>query len=394
MPKKTRRVVIIILDSLGAGELPDASRFGDEGSNTLGNMAKVVGGLRLPNLEAMGLGKAIPIEGLRDDITATAFYGKMAEGSAAKDTTTGHWEIAGIVTTRPFPTYPDGFPNEIIERFIEAIGRPVLGNKPASGTEIIKELGEEHIRTGNPIVYTSADRVFQIAASEAVIPVEELYEMCRTARGILTGRHNVGRVIARPFVVSEGQYVRTERRKDFSVPPPQPTLLDMAKEEGLEVIGVGKIGDIFAHTGLTTECPTGDNQEGIDQTIKCIKQDLKGIIFTNLIDFDMKYGHRNNPEGYARCLEEFDVRLPEILDSLKDDDILSMTADHGCDPTTPSTDHSREYVPLLVYGKALGRACSLGVRENFSDLGATISEALELPPLRNGKSFYKELLKD
>ncbi|MEE9584266.1 MAG: phosphopentomutase [Candidatus Brocadiales bacterium] len=392
---KTRRVVIIILDSLGVGELPDASKFGDEGSNTLGNMARAAGGLRLPGLEAMGLGKIIPVEGLSDDITPGAFYGKMAEDSGAKDTTTGHWEITGLVTTKPFPTYPNGFPEEIIEKFTRAIGRPVLGNKPASGTEIIKELGEEHIQTGNPIVYTSADSVFQIAACEAVIPVDELYKMCRTARGILTGeRHNVGRVIARPFVVSEGRYVRTEGRKDFSVPPPRPTLLDVAKEKGLEVVGIGKIGDIFAHTGLTRELPTGNNREGVDQTIRCIKEDSRGIIFTNLIDFDMKYGHRNDPEGYARCLEEFDVRLPGILDALKDDDILSMTADHGCDPTTPSTDHSREYVPLLVYGKALGRVRSLGVRQSFSDLGATIAEALGLPPLGNGKSFYKELFKN
>ncbi|OHC02647.1 MAG: phosphopentomutase, partial [Planctomycetes bacterium RIFCSPLOWO2_12_FULL_50_35] len=373
---KTRRVVIVILDSLGAGELPDASLFGDEGSNTLGNTARAVGGLKLPNLEAMGLGKIIPIEGLRDDITPRAFYGKMTEVSGAKDTTTGHWEITGIVTAKPFPTYPNGFPGEIIEKFTKAIGRPVLGNKPASGTEIIKELGEEHIRTGNPIVYTSADSVFQIAACETVIPVEELYEMCNTARRILTGRHNVGRVIARPFVVSGRQYIRTERRRDFSVTPPEPTLLDIARESGLDVIGVGKIGDIFAHRGLTQEIHTGNNREGIDQTIRCIKKDSRGIIFTNLIDFDMKYGHRNDPEGYAGCLEEFDKRLTEMLDALKDDDILSITADHGCDPTTPSTDHSREYVPLLVYGKVLGRARSLGIRQGFSDLGATIAEAL------------------
>ena len=388
---KTRRVVIVILDSLGAGELPDASLFGDEGSNTLGNTARAVGGLKLPNLEAMGLGKIIPIEGLRDDITPRAFYGKMTEVSGAKDTTTGHWEITGIVTAKPFPKYPNGFPGEIIEKFTKAIGRPVLGNKPASGTEIIKELGEEHIRTGNPIVYTSADSVFQIAACETVIPVEELYEMCNTARRILTGRHNVGRVIARPFVVSGRQYIRTERRRDFSVTPPEPTLLDIARESGLDVIGVGKIGDIFAHRGLTQEIHTGNNREGIDQTIRCIKKDSRGIIFTNLIDFDMKYGHRNDPEGYAGCLEEFDKRLTEMLDALKDDDILSITADHGCDPTTPSTDHSREYVPLLVYGKVLGRARSLGIRQGFSDLGATIAEALELPLLRHGKSFYKNL---
>ncbi len=400
---KISRVVIIVLDSLGAGELPDASRFGDQGSNTLGNMARAVGGLRLPNLEALGLGKIIPIEGVRDDITAKAFYGKMAEGSVAKDTTMGHWEITGIVTTRSFPTYPNGFPEEIIEEFTRAVGRPVLGNKPASGTEIIQELGEEHIRTGRPIVYTSADSVFQIAACEAVIPVEELYEMCKTARGMLKGEHNVGRVIARPFVVtdetsegvsegvSEAKYTRTERRKDFSVPPPQPTLLDIAREKGLDVIGVGKIGDIFAHKGLTGEFPTGNNVEGIDRTIDSIKEDSRGIIFTNLIDFDMKYGHRNDPEGYARCLEGFDARLPEILDALRDGDVLFMTADHGCDPTTPSTDHSREYVPLLVYGKKLGQPRSLGIRQQFADLGATVAEGLGLPPLDHGTSFYKNL---
>ncbi|MEE9515408.1 MAG: phosphopentomutase, partial [Candidatus Brocadiales bacterium] len=332
---------------------------------------------------------------LRGDATPGAFYGKMAEHSGAKDTSTGHWEMTGIITKKPFPTYPNGFPEEVIEKFTGAIDRPVLGNKPASGTEIIKELGEEHIRTGNPIVYTSADSVFQIAACEAVIPVEELYDMCKTARGILTGRHNVGRVIARPFVVSEGRYVRTERRKDFSVPPPRPTLLDVAKDKNLEVTGVGKIGDIFAHTGLTRELHTGNNHEGVDQTINCIKKgDSRGIIFTNLIDFDMKYGHRNNPEGYARCLEEFDVRLPEILDALRDDDILSMTADHGCDPTTPSTDHSREYVPLLVYGRSLGKARSLGVRRSFSDLGATVAEALGLPPLAHGTSFYGDMFQN
>lgn len=386
-----RRVIIIILDSLGIGELPDAPLFDDEGSNTLVNMAEAVGGLRLPNLEALGLGKIAPIKGLRHDLLAQAFYGKMAELSPAKDTTTGHWEIAGIVTTQPFPTYPEGFPDELVEEFTRAIGSPILGNKPASGTEIIKELGEEHIRTRYPIVYTSADSVFQIAACEDVIPLEELYEMCQKARGILKGRHNVARVIARPFIVSEGRYIRTEHRKDFSVPPPTSTLLDRAKEAGLSVIGVGKIPDIFAHRGFTSQAPTGNNQEGINQTLEWIRRDLKGIIFTNLIDFDMKYGHRNDPWGYARCLEEFDGRLPEILSIMKDYDLLAITADHGCDPTTPSTDHSREYVPLLVYGRTLGRPASLGIRRSFSDLGATIAEALSLPPLAQGKGFFKEL---
>ncbi len=391
MPK-IKRAIILVLDSLGVGELPDAVKFQDQGSNTLANMARVIGGLRLPNLESMGLGKISPAEGLKSDLPASAFYGKMAEVSAGKDTTTGHWEIAGVVTPKPFPTYPHGFPKGVIKKFTDAIGKPVLGNKPASGTEIIKELGHEHIRTGYPIVYTSADSVFQIAACESVIPVEELYRMCRIARDFLVGRHNVARVIARPFIMEGNQFVRTERRKDFSLPPPRPTLLDIAKEAGLTVVAVGKIGDIFAHRGLTVETPTADNEEGIEKTVSWIKKDLQGIIFTNLIDFDMKYGHRNDPKGYAHCLEDFDRRLPEILGNLKKGDLLAITADHGCDPTTPSTDHSREYVPLLVYGPGLGEPKSLGTRESFADLGATIAEALRLPPLGHGKSFYKELL--
>lgn len=391
MPK-LERGIIIVLDSLGIGELPDAGRFQDQGSNTLANTAKFLGGLRLPNLEALGLGKIFPVLGLRDDLPPGAFYGKMAETSAGKDTTTGHWEIAGVVTPKPFPTYPQGFPKEVIKKFTGAIGKPVLGNKPASGTEIIKELGQEHIKTGYPIVYTSADSVFQIAACESVIPVEELYRMCRIARDLLVGRHNVARVIARPFVVEGDKYVRTERRKDFSQPPPKPTLLDIAKDSGLTVVAIGKIGDIFAHRGFTLEIPTSNNEEGIEKTLSWMKKALQGIIFTNLIDFDMKYGHRNDPKGYAQCLEEFDERLPEILQSLKKGDLLAITADHGCDPTTPSTDHSREYVPLLVCAPGLGEPKSLGTRGSFADLGATIAEGLSLPPLDYGKSFYKELL--
>lgn len=391
MPK-IKRGIIIVLDSLGIGELPDASKSQDQGSNTLANMARVLGGLRLPHLEALGLGKISPIEGLRGDLPSSAFYGKMAEVSAGKDTTTGHWEIAGVVTPKPFPTYPKGFPEGVIKRFAEAIGKPVLGNKPASGTEIIKELGGEHIRTGYPIVYTSADSVFQIAACESVIPVEELYRICRIARDLLGGRHNVARVIARPFVVDGDKYVRTEGRKDFSLPPPRPTLLDVAKEAGLTVIAIGKIGDVFAHRGTTVETPTANNEEGIEKTLSWMEKDVQGIIFTNLIDFDMKYGHRNDPEGYARCLEGFDRRLPEILGGLRGGDLLAITADHGCDPTTPSTDHSREYVPLLVCGSGLGKPRSLGTRGSFADLGATIVEALGLAPLVCGKSFYKELL--
>jgi phosphopentomutase len=385
------RVIIIVLDSVGIGELPDACKFGDEGSNTLVNTAIAVGGLNVPNLESFGLGKIDDILGVSKDVEEEAFYGKMIERSAAKDTTSGHWEIMGVVTEKPFPTYPSGFPDEVIDQFTKSIGRSILGNKTASGTEIIKELGAEHIKTGSPIVYTSADSVFQIAACEDVIPIESLYEICERARGILTGKHNVGRVIARPFIVKNGIYTRTERRRDFSIPPPEKTILDKTSKSGYEVVGVGKIGDIFAHRGLTKEIHATNNNEGILKTIECIKENFKGIIFTNLIDFDMQYGHRNDPKGYAGALESFDRSLPEIVDSLKVEDILIITADHGCDPTTPSTDHSREYVPLLVFGKKLNKPGPLGIRKSFADIGATISEALLKNRNEVGESFFTKL---
>ena len=386
------RIIIIVLDSVGIGELPDAYKFGDEGSNTLVNTAKAVGGLNVPNLESFGLGKIGDIPGVSKGVDAKAFYGKMIEASAAKDTTSGHWEIMGVITEKPFPTYPEGFPDDVIKEFTTAIGRPILGNKTASGTEIIKELGEEHIRTGYPIVYTSADSVFQIAACEDVIPIESLYEMCDCARNILKGEHNVGRVIARPFIVENGIYTRTERRRDFSLLPPEETVLDKAVKKGYEVVGVGKIGDIFAHRGLTREIHATNNREGVLKTIESIREDFKGIIFTNLIDFDMKYGHRNNPEGYAEALESFDKSLPEIVDALKAGDVIIITADHGCDPTTLSTDHSREYVPLLVFGKKLNKPGSLGIRNSFADIGATVSEALLESRLDKGESFFTELI--
>ena len=386
------RIIIIVLDSVGIGELPDAYKFGDEGSNTLVNTAKAVGGLNVPNLESFGLGKIGDIPGVSKGVDAKAFYGKMIEASAAKDTTSGHWEIMGVITEKPFPTYPEGFPDDVIKEFTTAIGRPILGNKTASGTEIIKELGEEHIRTGYPIVYTSADSVFQIAACEDVIPIESLYEMCDCARNILRGEHNVGRVIARPFIVENGIYTRTERRRDFSLLPPEETVLDKAVKKGYEVVGVGKIGDIFAHRGLTREIHATNNREGVLKTIESIREDFKGIIFTNLIDFDMKYGHRNNPEGYAEALESFDKSLPEIVDALKAGDVIIITADHGCDPTTLSTDHSREYVPLLVFGKKLNKPGSLGIRNSFADIGATVSEALLESRLDKGESFFTELI--
>ena len=386
-----QRVIIIVLDGVGVGAMPDAHLYGDEGSNTLGNIADVLGGLQLPNLESLGLGRIIPIKGVSPSITPSGFYGKMSEISAGKDTTSGHWEMMGVVTGKPFPTYPNGFPKEIINTFTNKIGRSILGNKPASGTEIIQELGKEHIKTGFPIVYTSADSVFQIAACEDIIPISELYKMCETARETLTGEHAVGRVIARPFVLKNGQFIRTDRRKDFSLAPPSSTVLDHALQNGLEVAGVGKIGDIFAHKGLSEEIHTHDNQDGITQTIKCLKRNFKGILITNLVDFDMKYGHRNDVTGYADALKTFDNSIPEIIETLGKGDILFITADHGCDPTTPSTDHSREYVPLLVYGKGLKSPASLGIRQSFADLGATVAEILNLSPLPCGQSFYKIL---
>lgn len=387
------RAIIIVLDSVGIGELPDADLYGDKGCNTLANIANSLGSLHLPNMELLGLGKIAHIKGISAKVRPKAFFGKMAEASHAKDTTVGHWEIAGIITKKPFPTYPNGFPSEIIERFKKEIKLDILGNKAASGTEILEELGEEHIKTGKPIVYTSVDSVFQIAACEDIFPVDTLYKMCEIARKILHGKHNVARVIARPFVSKMGNFVRTDRRKDFSVAPPYPTLLDLAVEQGFAVIGIGKIGDLFGHRGLTEEAHTSDNNEGIKQTIECVKRDFSGIIFTNLVDFDMKFGHRNDVIGYANALTEFDNYLPCLLNSLKKKDILIITADHGCDPTTIGTDHTREYVPLLVYGKNLAAPISLGARDAFADAGATIIEYLNLRPLSVGKSFYRDVCK-
>lgn len=373
-----RRATIIVLDSVGVGELPDAAAYGDVGANTLAHTAAAVGGLHLPHLAAMGLGSIIPVAGVSPATVPRAAWGKMAEVSAGKDTTTGHWEIAGLILDRPFPTYPQGFPPEVIESFERAAGRQILGNKPASGTEIIKELGEEHMRTGRPIVYTSADSVFQIAAHEEVIPLEQLYAYCHMSREILRGEHGVGRVIARPFVGEPGSFVRTANRRDFSLPPPRPTLLDAVKAAGLEVAGVGKIEDIFAGRGLTRTVHTEDNQDGIEKTIEFMTEDFAGLIFTNLVDFDMRYGHRNDPEGYARALEEFDAFVPRLQTLTGPGQWLVITADHGCDPTTPSTDHSREYVPLLVFGPEVA-ARGLGVRATFADVAASVAHFLGVP---------------
>ncbi|MCB0197703.1 MAG: phosphopentomutase [Anaerolineae bacterium] len=387
------RFIVIVLDSVGIGELPDAADFGDVGSHTLGNMAREVGGLQMPFLEALGLANIAILEGVIPQTEPMAAYGKMAEVSAGKDTTSGHWELMGIHLLRPFPTYPDGFPPEVMDRFSEAIGRGWLGNYPASGTVIIDTLGEEHLATGKPIVYTSADSVFQIAAHEEIIPVDELYNICRIAREILRGKHEVSRVIARPFVGAPGSFQRTPNRHDFSVVPPEPTLLDIMKEAGLMTYAVGKIEDIFDGQGVTDAVHTIDNMDGVDKTIATMRDRReRGLIFTNLVDFDAQFGHRNNPEGYANALAEFDQRLPEIIDALADDDILVITADHGNDPTTPSTDHSREYVPILLTGKPVRLGVNIGVRETFADLAATIADILQVPAPPAGTSFRTQIL--
>ncbi|MEW6425884.1 MAG: phosphopentomutase [Bacillota bacterium] len=384
------RFIIIVLDGVGIGALPDAGKYDDEGSNTLVNTARAVGELRLPNLARLGLGNIVEIPGVLPAANPAGSFGKMAERSPGKDTTTGHWEIAGLILDRPFPVYPNGFPQELIEFFEERIGRRVLGNKVASGTEIIAELGAEHMRTGYPIVYTSADSVFQVAAHEEIIPVQELYRICRIARDLLTGEHAVARVIARPFIGRPGAFIRTARRHDFSLQPPGPTILDVLKENGLAVSAVGKIADIFAGRGISRTAHTTDNMDGVKKTIEFIKENGRGIIFTNLVDFDMVYGHRNDASGYAEALTAFDRRLPEIIGALSAGDILIITGDHGCDPTTPGTDHSREYVPVLVYGWRVRPGVNLGIRATFADVAATIAELFDLP-FKTGTSFAKDI---
>lgn len=389
-----KRILLIVLDGLGIGELPDADEYGDRGSNTLANMADAVGGLNLPNLENLGLGFLGQFRGIGRLRQPAGCYGRMAELSKGKDTTSGHWEMMGIVVERPFPTYPDGFPPEIIEAFERATGRKVIGNKPASGTEIIKELGPEHIRTGNPILYTSADSVFQIAAHEDIIPVKELYRMCEIARDILRYPHNVSRVIARPFIGKEGSFQRTHRRRDYSLPPPRKTVLEYLSENGMDVISIGKVKDIFAGRGFTKAIPVSGNEDSMSKALKTFESLKKGLIFVTLVDFDTLYGHRNNTTGFARALEDFDRRLPEIFNLLTEKDILVITADHGCDPTTPSTDHSREYVPLLIYGRGLKKGVDLRLRKTFSDVGITILDAfgIKYKGLQlSGTSFLEEI---
>jgi len=375
MTRREPRAIVLVLDSVGVGALPDAASYGDEGSNTLGNIATAVGGLTMPNLGRMGLGNVTAIEGVAPQGAPTASWGKSAEESAGKDTTTGHWEMMGLQLRTAFPTYPQGFGSAILEAFTRETGLGWLGNYPASGTEIIQQLGDEHLATGKPIIYTSADSVFQIAAHESVIPIERLYEICSIARSrVLVGEDAVGRVIARPFVGPDasGVYTRTHRRRDFALEPSEPTVLDRLAEVGVATYGIGKIGEIFAWRGVCESPHSTDNMNGFDNLIERVGGDSLGFVFANLVDFDMVWGHRNDVEGYARGLEELDARIPELLDVMIDGDLLIVTADHGCDPTTPSTDHTREYVPLIAHVKGIDRGVSLGTRTTFSDVGDTV----------------------
>lgn len=389
-----KRVILIVLDSVGMGELPDAWKYGDVGSDTIGNISKAMGGLRLPNMEKIGLGNIEGIKGIVKYENPEGAYGKCRELSVGKDTITGHWEIAGVVLNKPLNTYPNGFPSDIINDFESKIERKVIGNKVASGTEIIKELGDEHVKTGYPIIYTSADSVFQIAAHEEVIPLEELYKMCKIAREMLVGDRIVGRVIARPFIGNSGNFTRTSNRRDYALEPFNKTMLDYIKEGGKSVMAVGKIEDIYNSKGITEAVHTKNNMDGIDKTLQYMREEKEGLIFTNLVDFDMVYGHRNNAEGYGKALIEFDNRLPEILNLMKEDDVLIITADHGCDPTTESTDHSREYIPVLAYGERIRRNINIGERKCFCDIGKTVLDLLHIENKLYGESFTKDITKE
>ncbi len=386
------RVLLFVLDSVGIGALPDAADFGDVGANTLGSMARAEGTFKIDNLLSLGLGNIEGVEDLPAVDEPKGAYGRSMEVSNGKDTTTGHWEIAGLRIDEAFKTYPEGFPPRVIDAFEEKTGRKALCNKPASGTEIIEELGEQHMETGDVIVYTSADSVFQIAAHEEVVPLEELYRMCEIAREILRGKDAVARVIARPFIGEPGSFERTSNRRDYSLSPFGPTVLDHAKEAGYAVQAVGKIVDIFNGQGITEDVHTKSNMDGIDKTLAYLATDSKGIIFTNLVDFDAKYGHRRNIEGYKQALEETDVRIPEILSTMRADDIVIFTADHGNDPGFKGTDHTREYVPILVYGHQVKAGVNLGTRKTFADIAATVADILNIKGTGNGTSFKSEIL--
>lgn len=387
------RVILIVLDGAGMGAMPDAPQWGDAGSDTLGHICESRQ-LNLPNLQQLGIGNIRPLKGVPAVANARGDYGKCALKSNGKDTTTGHWEMAGIILERAFPTYPNGFPKPVIDEFInKANVSGVLGNFPASGTEIIKELGEEHVNTGKPIVYTSADSVFQIAAHEAVFGLDRLYEVSEIAREMLRGEHEVGRVIARPFLGSPGSFYRTENRHDYAVPPPRENLLPLLSENGLDVVSIGKIASIYDSTGVTQELTAKNNKQSMDQTIAALRDNTRGLIFSNFVDFDMLYGHRRDTEGYARALEEFDACWPELERAMREDDLVVLTADHGNDPTYPGTDHTREYAPLIVFGKRARPGIDLGTRKSLSDIGKTIAENFGLR-LQAGKSFLDDVAPD
>jgi phosphopentomutase len=388
---KLNRAILVVLDGVGVGANPDAHAYGDDGANSLEHCAQAVGGLELPNLGRIGLGNITPILGTPPAEHAQGSYGRMAETAAGKDSTTGHWEMTGVVLHKPFPTYPHGFPAHLVEQFEKAIGREVLGNKAASGTEIIKELGEEHLRTGRPILYTSADSVFQLAAHQEVIPLEELYQMCRIARGMLTGEHAVGRVIARPFIGTPGNFTRTEHRRDFSLEPLGTTLLDVLKDSGKEVIGIGKIEDLFAGRGLTKRDHTETNKDGMAATLRWLERDFTGLLFVNLVEFDMLWGHRRDSQGYAQALRDVDNWFAQVRQVMRPGDAIFFGADHGNDPTYRGSDHTREHVPLLAYGQPVHAGVNLGTRSTFADLGQTLAQAFVVSPLTAGTSFAHEI---
>lgn len=387
------RVIWMVIDSVGIGALPDSEKFGDVNVNTLGNIVKTYKDIKIPNMINLGLSNIEGVESLESINNPIGSFGRAKEVSKGKDTTTGHWEMTGVLVETPFKTYENGFPREIIEEFERKTNRKVIGNKPASGTAILDELGEQQMKTGEVIVYTSADSVFQIAAHEDVIPLDELYKMCEIAREIMMGENAVARIIARPFIGTPGAFERTSNRRDYSLSPFEDTVLDNIKNANLDVIGVGKIEDIFNKQGITEAIHTKDNMDGVDQTINYMKKDNKGLIFTNLVDFDSKYGHRRDVEGYKNALEEFDARIPEILENMKDDDILIINSDHGNDPTYKGTDHTREYIPILIYGKNVVSGYNLGTRNSFADIGATVSDILNVDSPKNGKSFKNEIIK-
>jgi phosphopentomutase len=390
--ERFQRVVVFVLDGVGAGAAPDADVYGDIGSNSLTNTAEAVGGLKLPNLETLGIGRITPLLGVEPVDPAMGAFGRLTPKSAGKDSVTGHWELMGIYLEQPFPVFPNGFPPAVIDKFKELTGLEVLANKPASGTVVIQEYGEEHMRTGKPIVYTSADSVFQIAAHEEIIPLEKLYELCKIARNMLVGEYGVGRVIARPFIGSKaGDFERTSHRRDYPRYPDSDTMMDKLISSGFEVYATGKIDDLFGHRGISVTNHTTNNYDSILATIDFLKKDFQGLLFANLIEFDQIYGHRNDPRGYADKLEEFDQFIPQIKENLKHDDLVIVVSDHGVDPTTESTDHSREFSPLLIFGEKVKENVDLRIRKTYADVGATIAEIFNLDPPQIGESFLQEI---